>query len=238
MHVDAVSAADDVVGAPEPVPSDLVQAHELDHACRRVAEQRQPGRLTQGIAVARAHQIAASDEQTQNQLERLRVERERAGKLIAALASLAQGLEYPEVHPGHDRARLHQRQEGVKQRTWRHRCGKKLFLDRALRDRSVPHRRDPSSLDWSPCFDRASRSPPSHFPELGTPGPVTSVDAALYCGNETKPALMTKTFPLSGEGNALILERVKLPSNCLAPAVLINPLGIGSIYIATSGFSN
>ncbi len=76
------------------------------------------------------------------------------------------------------------------------------------------------------------------IPELGTPGPVTSVDAALYCGNETKPALMTKTFPLSEAGNALILERVKLPSNCLAPALLINPLGIGSIYIATSGVSS
>jgi hypothetical protein len=76
------------------------------------------------------------------------------------------------------------------------------------------------------------------IPELGTPGPVTSVDAALYCGNETEPALMTKTFPLSEGGNALIHERVKLPSNCLTPALLINPLGIGSIYIATSGFSD
>jgi hypothetical protein len=76
------------------------------------------------------------------------------------------------------------------------------------------------------------------IPELGTPGPVTSVDAALYCGNETTPALMTKTFPLSEAGNALILERVKLPSNCLAPALLINPLGIGSIYIAAGGVSS
>ncbi len=75
------------------------------------------------------------------------------------------------------------------------------------------------------------------IPELGTPGPVSSVDAALYCGDDTTPALMTKTFPLSERGNALILERVKLPSNCLAPALLINPLGIGSIYIAASGFS-
>lgn len=76
------------------------------------------------------------------------------------------------------------------------------------------------------------------IPELGTPGPVTSVDAALYCANETTPAAMTKTFPLSEKGNALIVERVKLPSTCLTPSVLINPLGIGSIYIAADGFSS
>jgi hypothetical protein len=75
------------------------------------------------------------------------------------------------------------------------------------------------------------------IPELGTPGPVSSVDVALYCANETTPAAMTKTFPLSERGNALIVERVELPSTCLTPALLINPLGIGSIYIATSGFA-
>jgi hypothetical protein len=74
------------------------------------------------------------------------------------------------------------------------------------------------------------------IPELGTPGPVTSVDAALYCGNETKPAATTQSVPLSAEGNALIVSRVTLPATCLAPAVLINPNSIGAIYIATSGF--
>jgi hypothetical protein len=29
---------------------------------------------------------------------------------------------------------------------------------------------------------------------------------------------------------------VKLPASCLTPVVLINPNGIGSIYISTSGF--
>jgi hypothetical protein len=76
------------------------------------------------------------------------------------------------------------------------------------------------------------------IPELGTPGPVTSVDAALYCANETTPAVMTGTFPLSERGNAQIVARVKLPSTCQTPALLINPLGVGSIYIATSGFSS
>jgi hypothetical protein len=74
------------------------------------------------------------------------------------------------------------------------------------------------------------------IPELGTPGPVTSVDASLYCANETTPAATTATFPLSKKGNAMIEETIVLPSKCLTPVVLINPLGIDSIYIATSGF--
>jgi hypothetical protein len=75
------------------------------------------------------------------------------------------------------------------------------------------------------------------IPGLGTPGPVKSVDAAIYCANETIPAATTPSVALSDEGNALIVARVKLPTTCLTPVVLINPNGIGSIYIATSGFS-
>ena len=67
------------------------------------------------------------------------------------------------------------------------------------------------------------------IPELAPPGPVTSVDAAIYCANETTPAAMTNTFPLSERGNATIAALVKLPPTCLTPALLINPLGIGSI---------
>jgi hypothetical protein len=76
------------------------------------------------------------------------------------------------------------------------------------------------------------------IPELGTPGPVTTVDASLYCANETTAAATTQSVPISEGGNALILARVKLPSLCQTPAVLINPNSIGSIYIATSGFSS
>jgi hypothetical protein len=75
------------------------------------------------------------------------------------------------------------------------------------------------------------------IPELGTPGPVTTVEASLYCANETTAAATTQSVPISESGNAVILARVKLPSLCQTPAVLINPNGIGSIYIATSGFS-
>jgi hypothetical protein len=74
------------------------------------------------------------------------------------------------------------------------------------------------------------------IPELGTPGPVTSIDASVYCGNETTAAATTGTVPLSEKGNAVIATKVTLPKSCLAPVVLINPLGISSIYIATSGF--
>jgi hypothetical protein len=76
------------------------------------------------------------------------------------------------------------------------------------------------------------------IPGLGTPGPVTSIDASLYCGNETTPAATTATFPLSVKGDGTIEEMVSLPASCQTPAVLINPLGINSIYIASSGFSS
>jgi hypothetical protein len=76
------------------------------------------------------------------------------------------------------------------------------------------------------------------IPELGTPGPVTSIDASVYCGNETTPAVTTGTAPLSVKGDGRIETMVSLPAGCQTPAVLINPLGISSIYIASSGFSS
>jgi hypothetical protein len=76
------------------------------------------------------------------------------------------------------------------------------------------------------------------IPELGTPGPVTTVDASLYCANETTPVATTQSVPISQAGNATIVARVKLPSQCQTPAVLINPNSTGSIYIATSGFES
>lgn len=74
------------------------------------------------------------------------------------------------------------------------------------------------------------------IPGLGTPGPVTSIDASIFCGNETMPAATTGTFPLSAAGDGLIKATVSLPASCQTPAVLIDPLGIDSIYIASSGF--
>jgi len=72
-----------------------------------------------------------------------------------------------------------------------------------------------------------------------TVGPVQKVDAALFCGNDTKAAAMTKSVPLSPQGDALIVDKVMLPARCLAPQVLINPTVGGNIipiYIAASGF--
>jgi len=74
------------------------------------------------------------------------------------------------------------------------------------------------------------------IPELGTAGPVTTVDASLYCAEETTPAATTPSVPLSTNGDATIDTTVKLPVLCQAPVVLINPNGISSIYIASNGF--
>jgi hypothetical protein len=76
------------------------------------------------------------------------------------------------------------------------------------------------------------------IPELGTPGPVKTVAAALYCGNETMLAASTPSVPISEDGNATIVSRVDLPTSCQTPAVLIEPNGSTSIYIATSGFTS
>jgi hypothetical protein len=70
----------------------------------------------------------------------------------------------------------------------------------------------------------------------GTTGPVTTVDAALYCGADTTAAATTPSVPLSATGNAFIDAQVALPATCLAPTLLINPNGAAAVYIAASGF--
>jgi hypothetical protein len=75
------------------------------------------------------------------------------------------------------------------------------------------------------------------IPALGTPGPVNEIDAAIYCGADTTPAAMTKSVKLNEEGNARIIDKVTLPTRCVAPQILINPNQIGSLYIAGNGFA-
>jgi hypothetical protein len=74
-------------------------------------------------------------------------------------------------------------------------------------------------------------------PGNGTPGPVTTVSASLYCGSDTTPATATTaSVPLSSAGNARINARVTLPAKCLAPVVLVHPNGGAAAYIAATGF--
>jgi hypothetical protein len=70
----------------------------------------------------------------------------------------------------------------------------------------------------------------------GTPGPVTMVSAALYCGDDTTAVGTTKSVPLSSTGNARIRGTFALPAKCLAPVLLIHPNGNDGAYITASGF--
>lgn len=70
----------------------------------------------------------------------------------------------------------------------------------------------------------------------GTPGPVTTVRAALFCGNDTTAAATTPSVPLSTSGNARIRASLTLPAKCLAPALLIQPNGSSMVYITANGF--
>jgi hypothetical protein len=75
------------------------------------------------------------------------------------------------------------------------------------------------------------------IPGMGTPGPVKTVSASLYCGADTTAAIgTTPAAPLSMAGDARIAGRLTLPAKCLAPIVLVHPNGAAGAYIATSGF--
>jgi hypothetical protein len=76
-------------------------------------------------------------------------------------------------------------------------------------------------------------------PFTGTPGPVTSISASLYCGLDTNAmaADTTHTFPISRAGNARIRDdSFIVPATCLAPMVLVHPNGLGNMYIALDGW--
>jgi hypothetical protein len=73
-------------------------------------------------------------------------------------------------------------------------------------------------------------------PGNGTPGPVTTVNASLYCGNDTTAVGTTPSAPISRSGDARMRGQLSLPAKCLAPVVLVHPNGNGAAYIAASGF--
>jgi hypothetical protein len=72
-------------------------------------------------------------------------------------------------------------------------------------------------------------------PGDGTPGPVMTVSASLFCGIDTTAVGTTPSVPISRSGNARMAGRFSLPAKCLAPVVLVHPNG-GAAYIAASGF--
>lgn len=75
-------------------------------------------------------------------------------------------------------------------------------------------------------------------PGNGTPGPVTTVNASLYCGadSNTTAAATTGQVPISRDGDARIVDRIAVPATCLSPVILVNPNGIASLYIALDGW--
>jgi hypothetical protein len=74
-------------------------------------------------------------------------------------------------------------------------------------------------------------------PGNGTPGPVTTVSASLYCGADSTPAVgTTPAAPIDMQGNARMSGTVTLPAKCLAPIILVHPNGGAAAYIAASGF--
>ncbi len=74
-------------------------------------------------------------------------------------------------------------------------------------------------------------------PFTGTTGPVTTISASLYCGDNTTPVGTSNSFPISTGGNARISAQFTLPAKCQIPALLIHPNGGNAAYIATSGFT-
>ena len=74
-------------------------------------------------------------------------------------------------------------------------------------------------------------------PGNGTPGPVQTVSASLYCGadTETAPADTTEADDIDRDGDARIRDDLDVPEKCLAPIVLVHPNGDTAHYIAATG---
>jgi hypothetical protein len=82
------------------------------------------------------------------------------------------------------------------------------------------------------------------IPSLGSPGPVMSISAALYCGADSNmmAAATTPSVPLSANGDARIHDKsFSVPPTCLAPVILVQPHGTMipptlNLYIAVDGW--
>jgi hypothetical protein len=76
-------------------------------------------------------------------------------------------------------------------------------------------------------------------PGNGTPGPVTTITASLYCGadSDATAADTTDPAPIDSRGNARIKDRsFATPDTCLAPVILVHPNSDATHYIAVEGW--
>ena len=76
-------------------------------------------------------------------------------------------------------------------------------------------------------------------PGNGTPGPVTTISASLYCGadSNTTAADTSQQVPISRKGGARIHDTsFTVPSTCIAPVILVHPNGDTTLYIAVDGW--
>ena len=72
-------------------------------------------------------------------------------------------------------------------------------------------------------------------PNDGTTGPVTQVIATLACAYGDQSS--TSAAPLKSDGDAKIRDRITIPTDCLAPVVLVRIFGIAPTnpWIAATG---
>lgn len=69
------------------------------------------------------------------------------------------------------------------------------------------------------------------IPDSGNP--VPELAASLVCNGAV--VATTPTVPYDAEGDARIRADIDVPDRCIAPVVLLNPLGITTVYIGVSG---
>ncbi|HEY7268151.1 MAG TPA: hypothetical protein VH501_10680 [Solirubrobacterales bacterium] len=76
-------------------------------------------------------------------------------------------------------------------------------------------------------------------PGNGTPGPVNTISASLYCGadSDTMAVQTSGQVPISRDGDARIRDRsFDLPASCLSPVILVHPNGNTTAYITVDGW--
>jgi hypothetical protein len=76
-------------------------------------------------------------------------------------------------------------------------------------------------------------------PGNGTPGPVTTISASLYCGADTNmtAAATTGQVPIDRDGDARIKDdSFAVPATCVSPVILVHPNGLENLYIAVDGW--